>query len=49
MMTTMYSFGVRAAGAAGNTGSRHAAHAVAAQRKRRIAAATDASVDQGST
>jgi hypothetical protein len=48
-MITTYSFGVRPAGLAGKTGSRHAAHAAAAQRKRRIAAATDASVDQGST
>lgn len=46
MMTTIYAFGVRPAG---NAGSRHAAHAAAAQRKRRIAAATDGSVDQGFT
>jgi hypothetical protein len=49
MMTTIYSFGVQLAGAAGNAGSRHAAHVAAAPRKRRNAAATDASVDQGST
>jgi hypothetical protein len=42
-MIAMYSFGV---GPAGNTGSRHAAPG---QRKRPNAAATDASVDQGST
>jgi hypothetical protein len=46
MMIAMYAFGVRPAG---NTGSRHAAHAAATQRKRSIAAATAASVDQGST
>jgi hypothetical protein len=48
-MIAMYSFGVPPAGSAGTPGSRHAAHAAAALRKRRIAAATDASVDQGST
>jgi hypothetical protein len=49
MMTAMYSFGVHPAGSAGNTGSLRAAHAAAAPRKRRIAAATDASVVQGFT
>jgi hypothetical protein len=49
MTIAMHSFGVRPASAAGNTGSRHAAHAAAGQRKRPIAAATDASVNQGST
>jgi hypothetical protein len=48
-MITMFSVGVRPAGPAGNTGSRHVAHAAAAQRKRRNAAATDTSVDQGFT
>jgi hypothetical protein len=49
MMIAMYSFGVRPAGPASNTSSPDAAHAAVAQRKRRIAAATDASVDKGST
>jgi hypothetical protein len=48
-MITMYSVGVRPAGPAGNTGSRRVAHAAAAPRKRRNAAATGASVDQGVT
>jgi hypothetical protein len=48
-MATIKSFGVNPAGPAGNTGSRRAADAAAAQRMRRIAAATDASVDRGST
>jgi hypothetical protein len=50
-MTDMNAFGVRLTG---NIGSRHAAHAAAAaawaaSHKRRTAAATDASVDRGST
>ena len=53
-MINMNAFGVRPVGSAGNTGSRHAAHAaataaLAASHQRRIAAATDASVDRGST
>jgi hypothetical protein len=52
-MITMNAFGVHQAGAAGKAGSRHAAHAaaaaLAASRKHRIAAATDASVNRGST
>ena len=53
-MINVNAFGVRPAVTAGNTGSHHAAHAVsaaalAAARKRRNAAATDASVDRGST
>jgi hypothetical protein len=53
-MITMSTFGVCPVVSAGNTGSHHAAHAVAAAalaaaRKRRNAAATDASVDRGST
>ena len=51
MMINMNAFGVRPAG---DTGSRHAAHAaaaaaLAAARKRRNAAATEVSVDRGST
>ena len=54
MMINVKTFGVCEAALAGNTGSRHAAHAaavaaLAASRKRRFAAATDASVDRGST
>jgi hypothetical protein len=49
MMIAMNRFDVRPAGLAGNTGSGHAAHAAVGQRKRPIAVATDASVDQGST
>jgi hypothetical protein len=45
-MATINSFGVSPAG---NSGFRRAAHTAAGQRKRPIAAATDASVDQGST
>jgi hypothetical protein len=53
-MITMSAFGVSPVVAAGNTGSHQAAHAVAAAalaaaHKRRNAAATDASVDRGST
>ena len=53
-MITMSTFGVCPVVSAGNTGSHHAAHAVAAAvlagaRKRRTAAATGASVDRGST
>jgi hypothetical protein len=53
-MINMNAFGVRTACPAGNTGSRHAAHAAAAAgsaapRKRRTAAATVVSVDGGST
>jgi hypothetical protein len=53
-MITMNTFGVCPVVSAGDTGSHHAAHAVAAAalasaRKRRNAAATDASVDRGST
>ncbi len=53
-MINMNAFGVCTAGSARNAGSRHAAHAAAAAasaapRKRRIAAATDASVNRGST
>jgi hypothetical protein len=53
-MITINAFGVCPADSAGNAGSRHAAHAAAAAasaapRKRRIAAATDVSVDRGST
>jgi hypothetical protein len=53
-MITMSAFGVSPVVAAGNTGSHRAAHAVAAAalaaaHKRRAAAATDASVDRGST
>jgi hypothetical protein len=50
-MVTMSAFGVSPVVAAGNTGSRHAAHAVAAvsaAAHKRIAAATDASVNRGS-
>jgi hypothetical protein len=46
MTIAMYSFGVRPAG---NSGSRRAAHTAAGQRKRPIAVATGASVNQGST
>ena len=50
-MITMSAFGVSPVVAAGNIGSRHAAHAVAAAvsaaAHKRIAAATDASVDRG--
>jgi hypothetical protein len=49
MMITMNAF---AACTAGNIGSRHAAHAaaaVSAATHKRIAAATDASVNRGST
>jgi hypothetical protein len=53
-MITMNTFGVCPVFAAGNTGSHHVAHAaaaagLAAAHKRRNAAATDASVDRGST
>ena len=53
-MITMSATRVSPVVAAGNIGSHHAAHAVAAAalaaaRKRRNAAATDASVDRGST
>jgi len=53
-MITMSAFGVCPVVSASDTGSHHAAHAVAAAalaaaRKRRNAAATDASVDRGST
>ena len=53
-MITMSATRVAPVVAAGHTGSHHAAHAVAAAalaaaRKRRNAAATDASVDRGST
>ena len=53
-MITMNAFGVCPVVSAGDTGSRHAAHAaataaLAAARKRRAAAATEASVDRGST
>jgi hypothetical protein len=53
-MITINAFGVCPVITAGNTGSHHAAHvaaaaALAAARKRRHAAATDASVDRGST
>jgi hypothetical protein len=45
-MININAFGVRPAG---DTGSRHAAHAaLAASHTRRIATATDASVDRGS-
>ena len=52
-MITMSAFGVSPVVAVGNTGSRHAAHAVAAAAvsaaaHKRIAAATDASVNRGS-
>ena len=51
-MINVNAFGVRPA-VTGNTGSHHAAHAaaaaLAASHKRRAAAATDASVDRGST
>jgi hypothetical protein len=52
-MITMSAFGVSAVVAAGNTGSRHAAHAVpaaavSAAAHKRTAAATDASVNRGS-
>lgn len=46
-MITMNAFGVGLAGWAREAGSRHAASA--APRHRRIAAATNASVDRGST
>ena len=46
-MIDVNEFGVRPVG---NAGSRHAAHAaLAASHMRRAAAATDASVDRGST
>jgi hypothetical protein len=45
-MATIGSFGVNPAG---DSGFRRAAHSAAGQRKRLIAAATDASVDPGST
>jgi hypothetical protein len=53
-MITINAFGVCPVITAGNTGSYHAAHVaaaagLAAARKRRHAAATDASVDRGST
>jgi hypothetical protein len=53
-MITMNAFGVCPAVSAGDTGSRHAAHAAAAAAlaaapKRRAAAATEVSVDRGST
>jgi hypothetical protein len=53
-MITMSAFGVSPVVAAGNIGSRHAAHAVAtaavwAAAHKRNAAATDASVDRSST
>jgi hypothetical protein len=52
-MINVNAFGVRPAVTAGNAGSHHAAHAaaaaLAASHKRRAAAATDASVDRGST
>jgi hypothetical protein len=53
-MITMNAFGVCPVVTAGDTGSHHAAHAAAAAafaaaHKRRNAAASDASVDRGST
>jgi hypothetical protein len=53
-MITMNAFGVCPVVTAGHTGSHHAAHAAAAAafaaaHKRRNAAASDASVDRGST
>jgi hypothetical protein len=45
-MINMNAFGVRPAG---TIGSHHAAAAVSAASHKRIAAATDASVDRGST
>jgi hypothetical protein len=52
-MINVNAFGVRPAVTAGNTGSHHAAHAAAARRlcdaAKAAAAATDASVDRGST
>jgi hypothetical protein len=52
-MITVMTFGVCPVVSAGDTGSHHAAHAaaaaLAAARKHRNAAATDASVDRGST
>ncbi|HWF68313.1 MAG TPA: hypothetical protein VG187_01870 [Mycobacterium sp.] len=53
-MITMNAFGVCPVVSAGNAGSRHAAHAAAAAalvaaRKRPAAAATEVSVDRGST
>ena len=52
-MINVNAFGVRPAVTAGNTGPHRAAHAaaaaLAASHKRRAAAATDASVDRGST
>jgi hypothetical protein len=52
-MITTNTFGVRPVVSAGDTGSLHAAHAAAAAlataRKRRNAAATEVSVDWGST
>jgi hypothetical protein len=53
-MITMNTFGVCPVVSAGNTGSRHAAHADAAAasataRKHRAVAATEVSVDRGST
>jgi hypothetical protein len=52
-MITMSAFGVSPVVAAGNAGSRHAAHAVpaaavTAAAHKRTAAATDASVNRGS-
>ncbi|HZC90297.1 MAG TPA: hypothetical protein VE400_06475 [Mycobacterium sp.] len=52
MMINRNAFGVRPAGTAGNIGSHHAAHAaaaVSAAAHKRIAAATDPSVDRGIT
>lgn len=52
-MITTNTFGVCPVVSAGDTGSHHAAHAaaaaLAAARKRRNAAATEVSVDRGST
>jgi hypothetical protein len=54
-MITMTTFGVCPAVSAGDTGSRHAAHAAAAAvsasapKRRAAAAATEVSVDRGST
>jgi hypothetical protein len=52
MMITMNAFAVCTAGNFGSRGSRHAAHAAAAvlaATHKRIAVATDASVNRGST
>jgi hypothetical protein len=54
MMINVNALGVCAAALAGKAGSHHAAHAAAAaapaaSQKRSFAAATDASVDRGST